>query len=145
MTDFKLKRTLIERLPHGVDLYEELTRIARHENIRCGRIAAIGATTHAIVAFYDQATNTYNPLDFEGGMEILSLQGNISVRDEAPFVHAHILLGDKEGKMFGGHLLPGTKIFACEVIIDVFDGRELVRAFDEQTELYLWKPGDHLR
>ena len=141
------------QLPYGSDLYDGLTQIVQRENIRLGRIQAIGATTHAVVAYYDQNTKKYNPLEFTGGMEILSLTGNVSMRDGKPFVHAHILLGDAAGKVFGGHLLPGTKLFACEVFVDEFEGlrppygivdrrgEELVRAHDERTGLYLWKTG----
>ena len=141
MFDYRSKRTFIGQLPYGADLHEGLTQIVQRENITCGRIQAIGATTHAVVAYYDQNTKKYNPLEFAGGMEILSLNGNISVRDGKPFVHVHILLGDPQGRVFGGHVLPGTKLFACEVFIEGFEGPELVRVYDELTGLHLWKAG----
>ena len=139
MADWKPKRTLVFNLSYGTDLYEELTKIVSEQQITRGRLSAIGATTHAIVAYYDQPTKKYNPLEFSGGMEILNLQGNVSIRDGKPFVHAHIILGDWDGKVFGGHLLPGTKLWACELFIDEFEGKELVRAHDEKTGLFLWK------
>ena len=139
MVNYKLKRTLIGQLPHGADLLESLTEIVQRENIRLGRISGIGATTHAVVAYYDQNIKKYNSLEFSGGMEILCLNGNVSLRDGKPFVHVHILLGNAEGKVFGGHLLPGTKLFACEVTIDEVEGEELVRERDERTGLFLWK------
>ena len=132
------------QLPFGTDLYEGLTQIVLRENIRLGRIHGFGATTFARVAFYDQNTKTYNPLEFTGGMEILTLFGNVSQRDGKPFVHVHIVLSDAEGKVFGGHLLPGTKLFASEVFIEEFDGAELVRAHDERTGLHLWTSGNLL-
>src|SRR5947207_10529973 len=107
MTNYFFKRTVFGQLPFGSDLYDGLTQIVQKENIRLGRVQAIGATTHAVVAFYDQNTKTYNPLEFPGGMEILSLSGNVSIRDGKPFVHVHVLLGDAKGNVFGGHLLPG--------------------------------------
>ncbi len=136
-----IKRTIMGQLPYGADLYESLSEIVRREWITLGRIQAIGATTHAVVAYYDQQTKTYNPLEFSGGMEILNLNGNISIRDGNPFVHVHILLGDAHGKVFGGHLLPGTKLFACEVTIDEFDGEGLSRSKEERTGLFLWTSG----
>ena len=130
------------QLPFGADLLESLTNFVQSENIRLGRILALGATTHAVVAFYDQNTKKYNPLEFPGGMEILNLHGNVSVRDGKPFVHAHILLGDPQGKVVGGHLLPGTKLFACELFIDELEGEGLVRDYHERTGLHLWKSGN---
>jgi len=141
MNGSRVKSTYIGQLPYGADLYDGLTRIVRKENIRLGRIQGIGATTHAKVAYYDQNTKVYNPLEFPGGMEILSLSGNVSIRDGKPFVHAHLVLGDPQGKVFGGHLLPGTTLFGCEVFIDVLEGDELVREFDQRTGLHLWKSG----
>jgi predicted DNA-binding protein with PD1-like motif len=129
------------QLPYGADLLEALTEIVQKEQITLGRIQAIGATTHAVVAYYDQNTKTYNPLEFTGGMEILNLNGNVSIRDGKPFVHVHILLGDAKGQVFGGHLLPGTKLFACEVTIDVFEGDALHRAKEDRTGLFLWTSG----
>ena len=141
MTNYRIKRTYIGQLPYGSDLHDGLTQIVQRENILIGRIQAIGATTHAVVAYYDENTRKYNPLEFSGRMEILSCNGNVSIRDGKPFVHVHILLGDREGKVFGGHLLPGTKLFACEVFIEEFEGEMLIRSHDERTGLFLWKKG----
>lgn len=140
-TEYRVKRTLMGQLPHGSDLYEELTKIVRAEKIRLGRIQALGATTHARVAYYDQKARTYNPIEFPGGMEILNIHGNVSERDGEPFVHVHILLGDPEGRIFGGHVLPGTKLFACEVFIDELEGPPLLREQEPKTGLHLWKTG----
>jgi hypothetical protein len=142
MANYKIKRTIIGQLPSGTDLLEGLTQLVQKENIRCGRIHGIGATTHAIIAYYDQNTKKYNSMEFKGGMEILNLTGNVSIRDGKPFVHVHILLSDPQGKVFGGHLMPGTKLWACEIFVDEFDGEELVRGQDEKTGLFLWKTGN---
>jgi len=129
------------QLKYGSDLYDELTGIVQRENIHSGRIQGIGATTHAVVAYYDQKARKYNPIEFNGGMEIINLHGNVSMRDGKPFVHAHILLGDPQGKAVGGHLMPGTKLFACELFIEEFEGEEFMRSEEEQTGLFLWKSG----
>ena len=136
-----VQRTILCRLPFGADLYDEMTAIVRKEKIVTGRIQGLGATTHARVAYYDQTTRTYDPIDIPGGMEILNMHGNVSLRDGQPFVHVHLLLSDRVGNAVGGHLLQGTKLFACELFIDVLDGPPLERAGDEQTGLHLWTSG----
>ena len=141
MSNYKVRRTIVGQLPFASDLYDVLTQIVQHENIRLGRIQAIGATSHAVVAYYDQDKKKYLPLEFDGGMEIVSYTGNVSMRDDKPFVHAHIVLSDREGRAIGGHLLQGTTVFACEIIIEEFEGESLVRQQDEQTGLYLWQSG----
>ena len=141
MATFSTRRTLIGQIAFGEDLYGGLTRLIQTENIRLGRLQAIGATTHAVVAYYDQKARKYNTMEFPGGMEIVSCTGNISIRDGKPFVHAHISLGDREGKIFGGHLMPGTRVFACEVFIEEYEGEGLIRAEDGKTGLFLWNSG----
>ena len=141
---YRSKRSFIGQLPNGADLYESLTKIVQVEDITVGRVVAIGATTHAVVAYYDQDAKKYMNMEFPGGMEILTCSGNVSLRDGKPFVHAHIVLGDRQGKVFGGHVMPGTKVFACEVFIDEFEGDELERSFDEQTGLNLWQRNSRL-
>ncbi len=136
---YKYKRTFIGSLPSGVDLYDALTKIVTEEDIRIGKIKTIGAVTSAIIGFFDQNKKEYLNIEMKGGFEILSCIGNVSVRDGKPFVHAHITLSDRDGKVFGGHLIPGTKVFACEVFIDEFTGEDLVRERDEETDLFLWK------
>ena len=105
MSEYKLARTIIGKLPHGSDLLEGLTEIVQRENIRCGRIHALGATTHAVVAYYDQIEKKYNPMEFPDGMEILNLHGNISIRDE------------KSGstRMVSDHAVGGEVVFALSV------------------------------
>jgi hypothetical protein len=138
MDTYKTKRTFIRQIPNGADLYESLTKFVVDEDIKVGRITAIGATMHAVVAYYDQSVREYQKMEFPGGMEILSCSGNVSLRDGKPFAHVHIMLGDRHGKAVGGHLMPGTKVFACEVFIEEYEGEALTRARDELTGLFLW-------
>jgi predicted DNA-binding protein with PD1-like motif len=141
MNAYRVKRTFMGQLQHGADLLESLTQIVQRENIRLGRVSALGATTRAVVAYYDQSAKQYSSMTFDDGMEILNLHGNISMRDGKPFVHLHVLLSDRQGKVFGGHVMPGTTLFACEVFVEEMEGEELVRGNDERTGLFLWKSG----
>lgn len=136
---YKYKRTFIGSIPWGVDLYDALTKIVTEEDIRIGKITAIGAVTNAVIVFFDQNTKEYKNIELNGGFEILSCIGNVSNREGKLFVHAHITISDKEGKVFGGHLMPGTKVFACEVFIDEYTGEDFVREKDTSTNLFLWK------
>ncbi len=34
------------------------------------------------------------------------------MKDGEIFVHAHITLADRKGRAYGGHLMPGTMVFA---------------------------------
>ncbi|MBL7016833.1 MAG: DNA-binding protein [Kiritimatiellales bacterium] len=130
--------TFMVRLPHGCDLAEELTAICMRAGITLGEVRAIGAVQKACIAFYDQQERVYKSKSFNHPLEIAQLTGNISMKDGKPFIHAHVTLTDEDGNAFGGHLAAGTIVFACETVIDVFDGPSLERSFDEQTGLGLW-------
>ena len=77
-------------------------------------------------------------LEIDKNLEITNLIGNISLRDDEPMVHAHITLSDENGNAFGGHLVKGTIVFACEFIIYAFAGVQYHRGYDKNTGLPLW-------
>lgn len=118
-----------------------LTRLCTEENIRLGKVQAIGAVSKAKVGFYLQESREYFTLEFDYHLEIISLQGNISIKDGVPFIHAHIALMNNQGKMLGGHLMEGTEVFSCEYIINEYmaDSDDTFhRDYDEETGLYMW-------
>ena len=132
-------RYLMGKLPHAGDILESITDICKQHNIRLGRIEVIGAVQKARLGFYDQHEKVYSFFDIDKEMEITSLTGNISLKDGSPIVHAHINLSDAHGAVVGGHLAPGTTVFAAEYVIQAFDGPEFCRGFDEVTGLPLWE------
>lgn len=138
MKNYETGRVLMGRLSHGADLLAEITGICRGEGIRMGRVEAIGAVTGARLGFYNQKERRYEYFTTDEPLEIVKLAGNISEKDGEPMVHAHVVLADDNGDAFGGHLAEGTIVFACECIIEVFDGPTLKRGQDEETGLPLW-------
>jgi len=129
----------IGRLQRGDDLLEAIDSICRDKNIVLGRVEAIGAVEKATLGFYDQKRKQYEFFSFDSPHEITSLIGNVSLRDGVPMVHAHITLSDENGTVHGGHLAPGTIVFACEVLIEAFEGPAFNRGIDENTGLPLWQ------
>ena len=127
------------RLPYNSDLLKEITSFCKKNNIRLGKIEAIGALQKANIGFYDNEKSDYKINSFDRFFEIINLTGNISIKDGEPFIHAHITLADENGKAFGGHLLEGNIVFVCEVIIHVFDGDDFVRKPDKDTGVFLWE------
>jgi len=138
MRKVKPRELFMGKLSHGGDLLEEITDICRKENIQLGRVEALGAVRRARLGFYNQQTHEYQFFELDQPLEITKLVGNVSLKDNSPFVHAHITLADKKANAYGGHLASGTVVFACEFMLEVFDGPVLQRDFDETTGLFLW-------
>lgn len=137
--EVKPVRTLMGRLPKGGDLLEELNAFVRQAKVSAGEVRAIGAVERATLGFYNQESREYEFHQLDQGLEIVALVGNVSLKDGEPFVHAHVTLGDDQGRLFGGHLAPGAPVFACEVIVTEFASETpFVRALDEPTGLPLW-------
>ena len=139
MSKYSVKRTLVGQLEKGADLYNSITRIIQENNIRVGRVTGMGAVQRAKLAYYDQKEMKYSEIGLHEPMEIVSMYGNVSIKDGKPFAHVHVVLSDEKGNGKGGHLLPGeTPVFACEITIEEYDGSELVRNSDEKAGLALW-------
>jgi predicted DNA-binding protein with PD1-like motif len=133
-------RIFVGRFEAGKDLLAELTEFCKKKNIRLGFFDLIGAVRNAKLGYYDQEMKKYTGcVELNKKLEISSCMGNISIKDGEIFVHAHITLADREGKAFGGHLMPGTEIFAAEFYIQEHIGGELIRGKDKVTGLPLWK------
>ena len=126
------------QIPTGADLYESISKICTEEDVKIGKVTALGAVSQAALAYYDQKGKEYRPIKFEKHLEILNCTGNVSLKDGKPFVHVHATFSDEKGNAFGGHLMPGTIVFACEVTIEELEGKALDRGPDEITGLNLW-------
>jgi predicted DNA-binding protein with PD1-like motif len=132
-------RRLLGRFESGDDLLEVLTALCRRENIRLGTFEIIGAVKNAKLGYFDQQEKKYTGcVELNNKLEITACLGNISIKDGEIFCHAHITLADWEGRAFGGHLMPGTIVFAAEFFIQELLGEELSRSPDEKTGLPLW-------
>lgn len=131
-------RTFLFSIHKGEDLLLAVQHFCQHHQIRCGTISAIGAVEKATFGVYDQKTKKYNKINLERDLEILALNGNVSIFDDKPMVHVHIMFSDNEGKAWGGHLMAGTRVFSCEVSIQELSGEPKVRKTEKATQLPLW-------
>ncbi len=125
------------RLDHGKDIIGQITDLAVEKEIETGFVNAIGALSRAELGYYDQASQKYIEIQIDEPVELASCSGNISLRDGQPFVHAHAVLSDREGRVWGGHLTSGP-VFAAELYMQELLGLPLKRVPDSITGLNLW-------
>jgi predicted DNA-binding protein with PD1-like motif len=69
-------------------------------------------------------------------LERFALTGNIARQDDEPKVHAHLIVGRRDGSTRGGHLREGHVRPTLEVILTEEPGH-LVRRYDGTTGLAL--------
>lgn len=131
-------RTYIFKLPKGKDLMDSLAAFCHDNQVKCGIVNVIGAVENATISSFDQKKKKYDKKVIAEAMEIVSLTGNISIQDNRPCVHAHVMFSNAKGEVFGGHLLPGTKVFVGEAYIQELVGEPKVRRMDKVTKVSLW-------
>lgn len=131
-------RAFAGRLETGTDLVEEIERFCAEQGITAAQVTVIGAVRRARYAYYEQEDHRYLELETDAHHEITGFVGNISLRDDRPFLHAHATFSGPDGATVGGHLLRGIEVFAAEVMIRELGGVSLIRLHDDETGLALW-------
>lgn len=105
--------------------------IAEHD-IPSAWFQAIGAFERSVIAYWNRETKQYEDIAVDEQVEVLALSGNVNRTK----VHAHVVLGRRDGSTIGGHLKRGTVFPTLEMHLTQLD-RELVRQRDEATGLDL--------
>lgn len=99
---------------------DEIMAFARSERVRAARLTAIGGFSRATLGYFDRNALAYEHVPIEDQVEVLSLLGDITVKDGEPLLHAHAVVGRRDGSTAGGHLIAGTVWPTLEVFVDVY-------------------------
>jgi predicted DNA-binding protein with PD1-like motif len=93
------------RLDPGDEVMERLAAFADENGVAQGVFEAIGGFEEFSLARYDVPTKRFVEIPVRPDqVEVLSLTGQVALANDPP-VHIHAVLGDREGKAFGGHLM----------------------------------------
>ena len=125
-------------LDNHVSILEALTAFCAEKHITAGTVSGIGAISSATFRFLDPATKQYVDKTFDEQMEITNLTGNLSVKDDKPYLHLHATAGRRDYTCVGGHLLDARVNGACELVVDDYGMNDFGRRFDEETGLNLY-------
>jgi predicted DNA-binding protein with PD1-like motif len=74
-------------------------------------------TLDVVLGYFDPAAREYKKIPVTEQVEVLSLLGVITLDGEQPKVHAHVVLGRRDGSTLGGHLLEARVRPTLEVIV----------------------------
>jgi predicted DNA-binding protein with PD1-like motif len=94
-----------------------LERFAAEAALEAAHFTAIGAFRSAALGFFDRDTKDYLRIEVGEQTEVLSLTGNVALHEGKPKVHAHVVLGKRDGTAHGGHLLKAEVWPTLEVIL----------------------------
>jgi len=133
----KVGDNIFVSLQTGDLVNESLREIAVKENISNAWINGIGAIDSVEIGYMDVVNKKYQKRNFNDNYELISLIGNITIKDGVPFVHTHITFSDTEYKVFGGHLFDANITATGEIILTVTDSK-IDRQFNENVGIHTW-------
>ena len=116
---------------------QSLLDISNNENIKSGWINGVGAIYDIEVGYFDVERKDYVRRKFSGDYELLSLSGNVSIKEGNKFIHTHITFSDIEFNVLGGHLFDAKVAAAGEFLIDS-SNFEIKRKYNPNIGLHLW-------
>jgi predicted DNA-binding protein with PD1-like motif len=94
--------------------------------------------SEATLGFFNFEIKDYKKINVNEQTEVLSLLGDVSLYNNKPKIHAHIVLGKEDGTAHGGHLLEGTVHPTLEIILTESPAH-LERQMDEEIGIPLIK------
>lgn len=129
-------RTFAVVLQTGDEAIASLTAFASDQHLHASHLTALGAFADAVVAYFDWTTRRYQEIPIREQTEVLSLVGDITVDQDKPRVHAHVVLGKSDGTAHGGHLIAAHVRPTLEIVL-VEAPAYLERRFDPESGLAL--------
>ena len=102
----------------GEELSSGLKEFAQAQESTSSSFKAIGAFSSVRLAWFDWEKKEYRPsVVFNEQVELVSLIGDVALKDGEPEVHAHVVVARADGSAYGGHLLEAYVRPTCEVIL----------------------------
>lgn len=120
----------------GDEVVSTLTAFAKEHHIAAGHFTAIGAFSSAGIGYFDFQKKDYVRNQVDEQVEVVSLIGDIALDNGEPKVHAHVVVGKKNGFAMGGHLLDAHVRPTLELVLQESEG-QLQRKFDPESGLAL--------
>lgn len=132
-------RTFILVFETGDELAKGLSDFATKQKLSASSFKAVGALSSARLAWFNWESKKYEPsVILREQLELLSLIGDVALQDEKSVIHAHAVVGKKDGTAHGGHLLEAYIRPTCEVMLTESPAH-LQKVIDPESGLALIK------
>lgn len=116
-----------------------LTDFAKKNKVMSASFTAIGAFSHATVAWFDDSRKEFKLIPINEQVELTSMLGDIALSGDQPVVHTHVSVASSDGTVRGGHLINAYVFPTLELFLTVYP-TPLHKATDEATGLKLIDP-----
>ena len=115
-------------------IMESITNFCKNNGIDNAQLSGIGAVKDIEVGAFDTKNKRYIRQSFKDTWELVSYQGNVSLKDNLPFIHAHVTISNHSLNMKGGHLFEATVAAVGEFILRKIDN-SVFRELNEDVGL----------
>jgi predicted DNA-binding protein with PD1-like motif len=133
-------KTFVLIFETGDELATGLSKFATEQNLSAASFKAVGALSSVRLGWYNLGSKKYDPaVILDEQVELLSLIGDVALRDGKPVVHSHMVIGRQDGTAHGGHLLEAYISPTCEVVLTE-SPTQLHRFLDAESGLAVIKP-----
>jgi len=130
------RRHFLLVLDGGDEVPKAFIEFAGQNAIAGASLQGIGAFARATIAYWNPRTREYEEIAVDEQVEVLSISGSLATAGDEIKLHAHVILGKRDGSTVGGHLVRATVYPTLEVFITT-SLRKLVREKDPATGLML--------
>ena len=137
------EKTYVLIFQTGDEVLAGLLDFARKHHLRGARFTAIGAFSDVMLGYFEWDRKDYKRIPVAEQVEVLSLIGDVTVKDGEPQVHAHVVAGKSSGAAVGGHLIAAHVRPTLEVMLTE-SPEQLVREMDADSGIALIKLGTEL-
>jgi len=120
----------------GDETMAGLVEFARANRIGGARFTAIGAFRDVTLGYFDWEKKAYKKIPVSEQVEVLSLIGDVALKDGEPKVHSHVVVGRSDGSTRGGHLIEAHVRPTLEVIL-IESPAHLRKQINEESGLAL--------
>lgn len=138
----QLKQGYLIRIMKDEELITELTNFCKEKFISGASLTGIGGVSKCEIAYFSMETTQYSAKVFNEQLELLNITGNITLVNKQPFVHAHVVLGDKNMKTYGGHLKSAVVCPTAEIILTEFVDETVDEANGKDSKLKIERKKD---
>jgi predicted DNA-binding protein with PD1-like motif len=132
-------RVLVVICDKGEEAVAAVTSAVRESGIHAAQVTGVGGLQAGELGYYDRDARDYLRIPVPGQVEVLTLVGDVADRAGEPVLHAHTVLGRRDGSTMGGHLLRGEVWPTLEVLVTEVVP-ELAKRVDPDTGLALISP-----
>ena len=123
MKSKKVSFGFVLRFLTGESIPEALAEFLAEKKINSAVIHGIGALSKAEIGHFSFEKKKYDSMVFEEDLEVLSFEGNVSLKQGKPFSHIHVSLGRKDFSVIGGHLVSGIVGATLELFVKPFSDK----------------------